>query len=55
MKEFTVENMIAACDWYIDMKDRRKVFDSFRLMRFHNFISEELFDAFCAEWRRRYF
>lgn len=55
MKEFTVENMIAACEFLSDTKDRKKLFESFRMMRFHEFISEEVFDAFCEEWKAKYF
>lgn len=55
MKEFTVDNMIAACKWLPDMDERRKLADSFQTMRFHNFISEELLESFWDAWRHEFY
>lgn len=55
MKEFTVENMIAACKSLPDMKARNELFDSFRLMYFHGFIGGNPFDAFCEAWEHEFF
>ena len=53
MKEFTVENMIAAVDYDPTLKGKQKIYDAFRIMSFHGFISLELFEAFAEEWDKR--
>lgn len=55
MKEFTVENMIAACKSLPDMESRMEAFEVFRMMRFLGLIGEELFDAFCEAWNHEFF
>jgi hypothetical protein len=55
MKSMTVENMIAACKVYKNEKDRHILFESFRKMRFHGFLDEGTFDAFCEAWKNEFF
>lgn len=55
MKEFTVENMIDACKWLPDMKSRNELFENFRMMRFHGFIGEDVFEEFCKAWQQEFF
>lgn len=48
--EFTVEKMIAAIKCAPDKKERHKLFESFRMMRFYELLDKEIFEAFCDKW-----
>lgn len=48
--EFTVEKMIQAVKSAPDKKERHKLFETFRTLRFYEFIDGETFESFCECW-----
>jgi hypothetical protein len=53
MRDFTVSDMVDATAWYVDVADRRKLAESFMLMKFHGFITGDLLDDYFAECHQR--
>lgn len=51
MQQITVERMIQACRIAPNKKERYKLFDSFRMMRFYELMDEETFESFCESWK----